>query len=46
MRVTRGGSWYSANTVRLHVAYREYFQPNLTSNDLGFRIAALPLPVR
>jgi formylglycine-generating enzyme required for sulfatase activity len=44
MRVTRGGSWYSANTVRLHLAYREEFQPELSSNDLGFRIAAVRLP--
>ena len=44
MRVTRGGSWYSANAVRLHLAYREEFQPELSSNDLGFRIAALRLP--
>jgi formylglycine-generating enzyme required for sulfatase activity len=43
-RVTRGGSWYSATTSRLHLAYREEFQPELSSNDLGFRIVALPLP--
>lgn len=43
-RVTRGGSWYSATTSRLSLAYREEFQPELTSNDLGFRIAAFPLP--
>lgn len=46
MRVTRGGSWYSANVVRLHLAYREEFQPNMSSNDLGFRLAAVRLPVR
>jgi len=39
-RVTRGGSWYSASAVRLQLAYREEFQPELTSDDLGFRIAA------
>lgn len=44
MRTTRGGSWYSANTVRLFLGYREEFQPELRSNDLGFRIAAFPLP--
>ena len=44
MRTTRGGSWYSANTVRLHLGYREEFKPELRSNDLGFRIAACPLP--
>ena len=46
LRVTRGGSWYSATVVRLHVAYRETFQPNLSSNDLGFRLVAVRLPVR
>jgi formylglycine-generating enzyme required for sulfatase activity len=40
MRVTRGGSWYSASAVRLQLAYREEFQPELTSDDLGFRIGA------
>lgn len=44
MRVTRGGSWYSATVSRLALAYREEFQPELTSNDLGFRIAAFALP--
>jgi len=43
-RVTRGGSWYSATTSRLLLAYREEFQPELASNDLGLRIAVLPLP--
>jgi formylglycine-generating enzyme required for sulfatase activity len=41
MRVTRGGSWYSASAVRLHLAYREEFQPELSSDDLGFRVAAV-----
>ena len=40
MRVTRGGSWYSASAVRLQLAYREEFQPELSSDDLGFRVAA------
>ena len=40
MRVTRGGSWYSASSVRLQLAYREEFQPELSSDDLGFRVAA------
>jgi formylglycine-generating enzyme required for sulfatase activity len=43
-RTTRGGSWYSATATRLHLAYREEFQPELRSNDLGFRLVALPLP--
>jgi formylglycine-generating enzyme required for sulfatase activity len=41
LRVTRGGSWYSASAVRLHLAYREEFQPELSSDDLGFRVAAV-----
>ncbi len=41
MRVTRGGSWYSASVVRLQLAYREEFQPELSSDDLGFRLAAI-----
>jgi formylglycine-generating enzyme required for sulfatase activity len=41
MRVTRGGSWYSASAVRLRLAYREEFQPELSSDDLGFRLAAV-----
>ena len=41
MRVTRGGSWYSASSVRLRLAYREEFQPELSSDDLGFRVAAV-----
>ena len=44
MRVTRGGSWYSATVSRLALAYREEFQPELASNDVGFRVAAFALP--
>jgi len=44
LRVTRGGSWYSATTSRLSLGYREEFQPELASDDLGFRIAAFALP--
>lgn len=44
LRATRGGSWYSATTSRLLAGYGEEFQPELSSNDLGFRVAALPLP--
>lgn len=43
-RTTRGGSWYSATTSRLGLGYREDFLPQQTSEDLGFRIVALPLP--
>jgi formylglycine-generating enzyme required for sulfatase activity len=46
LRVTRGGSWYSASAVRLQLAYREEFQPELSSDDLGFRLAALLGPAR
>ena len=45
LRVTRGGSWYSATTSRLGLMYREEFQPELSSDDLGFRIVAVRLPV-
>jgi formylglycine-generating enzyme required for sulfatase activity len=45
-RVTRGGSWYSASAVRLQLAYREEFQPELSSDDLGFRVAAILGPGR
>jgi formylglycine-generating enzyme required for sulfatase activity len=41
LRVTRGGSWYSASAVRLQLAYREELQPELASDDLGFRVAAV-----
>jgi formylglycine-generating enzyme required for sulfatase activity len=44
LRTTRGGSWYSATTSRLRLAYRERFQPEMSSNDLGFRLIAQPLP--
>ncbi len=44
LRATRGGSWYSATTSRLLAGYGEEFQPEMSSNDLGFRVAALPLP--
>lgn len=45
MRVTRGGSWYSATTSRPGPMYREEFQPELSSDDLGFRVVAVRLPV-
>jgi formylglycine-generating enzyme required for sulfatase activity len=44
VRITRGGSWYSASSARLMLAYREEFQPELSSDDLGFRVAAIPRP--
>ncbi len=45
LRVTRGGSWYSATTSRLGLMYREEFQPELSSDDLGFRVVAVRLPI-
>ncbi len=45
VRVTRGGSWYSATTSRLRLMYREEFQPELSSDDLGFRVVGVRLPV-
>lgn len=45
LRITRGGSWYSATTSRLGLMYREEFQPELSSDDLGFRVVAVPLPI-
>jgi formylglycine-generating enzyme required for sulfatase activity len=44
-RVSRGGSWYSATTARMFLSYRDEFQPEMSSNDVGFRVAALPLPI-
>jgi formylglycine-generating enzyme required for sulfatase activity len=45
-RVTRGGSWYSATVSRLYLPYREDFAPHQSSDDVGFRVVALPLPTR
>jgi formylglycine-generating enzyme required for sulfatase activity len=39
-RTVRGGSWYSATTTLLYMAYRDAFEPNQSSNDVGFRIVA------
>jgi formylglycine-generating enzyme required for sulfatase activity len=39
-RTVRGGSWYSATTTLLYMAYRDAFEPNLSSKDVGFRIVA------
>jgi len=36
-RVVRGGSWYNY-TAYVRVAYRNYFSPTYTDDDLGFRI--------
>jgi len=44
LRVARGGSWYSASTALLSLAYREAFQPEHSSQEIGFRIIARSLP--
>jgi formylglycine-generating enzyme required for sulfatase activity len=43
-RVVRGGSWYSASTALLYLAYRDAFQPSHSSSERGFRIVARRLP--
>lgn len=37
-RVGRGGSW-SDETENLHLSYRNFWVPNITISDLGFRLA-------
>lgn len=44
LRVARGGSWYSASIAYLYVPYRDTFQPEHSSQDIGFRIIARSLP--
>lgn len=44
LRVARGGSWYSASVALLQVAYRDAFQPEHSSQDIGFRTVARMLP--
>jgi formylglycine-generating enzyme required for sulfatase activity len=39
-RVARGGSWYSASNAYLYIPYRDAFQPEHSSQDIGFRIVA------
>ena len=43
-RVARGGSWYSASIALLGTSFRDAFQPEHTSNDVGFRIVARRRP--
>jgi formylglycine-generating enzyme required for sulfatase activity len=43
-RVLKGGSWYTASTAVLSLAYRESFQPSVSAPYLGFRIVVRPLP--
>ncbi len=44
LRVARGGSWYSASIAYLYIPYRDAFQPEHSSQDIGFRIVARLLP--
>lgn len=44
LRVARGGSWYSASIALLYIPYRDAFQPEHSTQDIGFRIVARQLP--
>jgi serine/threonine-protein kinase len=44
LRVTRGGSWYSASIAYLYIPYRDAFQREHCSQDVGFRVVARALP--
>jgi formylglycine-generating enzyme required for sulfatase activity len=44
LRVARGGSWYSASIAILYIPYRDTFQPEHSTQDIGFRIVAKQLP--
>lgn len=44
LRVARGGSWYSASIALLYLPYRDAFQPEHSSQDIGLRIIAKRLP--
>ncbi|MDZ7267629.1 MAG: formylglycine-generating enzyme family protein [candidate division KSB1 bacterium] len=44
LRVARGGSWYSASVALLYLPYRDAFQPEHSSQDIGFRLVARMLP--
>jgi len=44
LRVARGGSWYSASTAYLYIPYRDAFQPEHSTQEIGFRIVARQLP--
>lgn len=43
VRVVRGGSWYSASNALMYIPYRDTFQPEISHNDLGFRIVVRSL---
>jgi formylglycine-generating enzyme required for sulfatase activity len=44
LRVARGGSWYSASIALLYIPYRDAFQPEHSSQDIGFRLVAKMIP--
>ena len=44
LRTARGGSWYSASIAYLYIPYRDAFQPEHCTKDIGFRVVARPLP--
>ena len=44
LRVARGGSWYSASVALLQISYRDAFQPEHSTQDIGFRLVARLLP--
>ncbi|HLF19559.1 MAG TPA: SUMF1/EgtB/PvdO family nonheme iron enzyme [Bacteroidota bacterium] len=44
LRVARGGSWYSASTANLYIPYRDAFQPEHSTQEVGFRVVAKMLP--
>ncbi|MDZ7343189.1 MAG: formylglycine-generating enzyme family protein [candidate division KSB1 bacterium] len=44
LRVARGGSWYSASIALLYIPYRDAFQPEHSSQDIGFRVVARMRP--
>jgi formylglycine-generating enzyme required for sulfatase activity len=43
-RTVRGGSWYSAAISILQIPYRDTFQPEHRTRDVGFRVVARILP--
>jgi len=44
LRTARGGSWYSAATSYMYIPYRDSFQPEHSTQDIGFRVVARLLP--
>lgn len=44
LRTARGGSWYSAAISYMYIPYRDSFQPEHSTQDIGFRVVARLLP--